>query len=444
MRALAAWLLCAFLTFHATSFSQSLDNPVLGQADGLLRAGKAEEAWNLLAPLEARHAGEPDFDYTFAVAALESGRPDRATFILERVIALNPGHMAARLEMARAYFALRDYERAEREFNVILRSGPPPETRALINSYLARMADPTAVGDGGFSGYVEAGYGRDTNVPAATAQASIFIPSLATVFVPDPLFSRRPDDFFRIAGGVEYAHPLTRALTLMGGAELQQRSHSDLDTLDSRSVDLDAALLQRLDERDTVQYTVRHNDYELDHARYRRMQSAGVQWARNFGARARLSLSGQGSRIRYLQEDVQASSSDLVAAGINAAYLFHPATRTVGQAGFYAGADNSVAGRTDGDRRLYGGSLGVQRQLVRTLDGFLSFSLLYSDYRQPNADFGQTRRDRQRDMAVGLAWNFADGWSLRPQILGTRNRSNLPLNDYRRTETSVVLRRSWD
>src|SRR5687767_231184 len=55
MRALAAWLLCAFLTFHVPCFSQSLDNPVLGQADALLRAGKAEEAWDLLAPLEARH-----------------------------------------------------------------------------------------------------------------------------------------------------------------------------------------------------------------------------------------------------------------------------------------------------------------------------------------------------------------------------------------------------
>jgi tetratricopeptide (TPR) repeat protein len=444
MRWLQAVMLCIALAQPGIAPSQSLDNPILGQAEALLKDGQAEEAWKLLAPLEARHAGEADFDYLLAVAALESGRPDRATFILERVIALNPGHMAARLEMARAYFALRDFERAEREFNIVLRSGPAAETRALIGSYLARMKRPAAAGDPGFSGYAEAVYGRDTNVPAAAARGSVFIPSLAAEFTPDPLSTRRPDDFTRLGAGVEYGHPVGRNLDIVAGAELQQRMHSELDVFDSRSVDLHGALVHRLNERDNLQYTLRHSSYDLDYAAYRRMQSAGVQWARSFGERARLAVSGQGYRIRYMPELLESSSSDLVAGGLNLAYVLDAATRTVAQAGFYGGWDNAVADRADGDRRLYGLSVGLQRVLKARLEAFAAFSLLYSDYERPNADFGITRRDRQRDLAVGLAWNFADGWSLRPQVAGTRNRSNLPLNDYRRTETSLTLRRTWD
>src|SRR5688572_20406570 len=130
MRWIPSVLLCIVLGAHAgTGLSQALDNPVLGKAEALLRAGKAGDAWQLLSPLEAQHAGQPDFDYLLGIAALESARPNRATFILERVITVNPGHLAARLEMARAYFALGDFERAEREFNLILKASPPAETR---------------------------------------------------------------------------------------------------------------------------------------------------------------------------------------------------------------------------------------------------------------------------------------------------------------------------
>src|SRR5687768_16113255 len=132
MRWIAAVVLCVLLGVRAgLALPQALDHPALGEAEALVRAGKAEQAWALLAPLEREHAGRPDFDYLLGLAALESGRPNRATFVLERVITVNPGHLAARLEMARAYFALNDFERAEREFGFILQSAPPAEIRSL-------------------------------------------------------------------------------------------------------------------------------------------------------------------------------------------------------------------------------------------------------------------------------------------------------------------------
>src|SRR5829696_2039676 len=101
IRSIAVLAVCLSLALRTgASLSQEADLAVLGQAEALVRSGQAEQAWQLLAPLEPQYAGRPDFDYLLGVAALESGRPNRATFVLERVITTNPGHLAARLEMA--------------------------------------------------------------------------------------------------------------------------------------------------------------------------------------------------------------------------------------------------------------------------------------------------------------------------------------------------------
>jgi hypothetical protein len=445
MRWIPPVLLCVLLSVRVgICLSQPLDNAVLSQGDALIRAGRADEAWQRLAPLEWQYAGQPDFDYLLALAALESGRPNRATFILERVITVNPRHVAARLAMARALFALRDYERAEREFNFILNSDPPADTRSLVHAYLAKMAVPVGPVDSGFRAYVELAVGRDTNVSAGAAQDSVFIPGLGADFVPDSMFRRRPDDFLALGGGMEYAHALATDLSVVGGADFRQRWHSDVDAFDARAADLHVTLVHRLDHRDRMQYAARHNQYDLDNARYRETQSLAGQWSRSFSQRARITALAQGYRIRYLQEHAKASSSNLLAAGASATYAVDQSARTVAAVAVSVGRDSAVAGRADGDRRVYGFGVGLQRRLASRLEGYARYSVLNSDYETENPDFRVMRRDRQHDAALGLAWHIADGWSLRPQIARTSHHSNLPLNEYRRTETSVTLRRVWD
>ena len=79
--ALAALVFATLLAVAGGAHSQA--GPDLGSADALIRAGKAEEAWQLLAPHESQRAGDAEYDYLLAVAALESGRENLATFILE-------------------------------------------------------------------------------------------------------------------------------------------------------------------------------------------------------------------------------------------------------------------------------------------------------------------------------------------------------------------------
>jgi hypothetical protein len=417
--------------------------PDLAQAAALVRAGKAEEAWQLLAPHEARHAGRAEFDYQLAVAALESGRANRASFILERILAVEPGHLAARLELARSYVALHDYERARRELDLILQADPAAETRALVERLSKSLRGKGAAGVE-LAGYFELTAGHDTNASAAMAQSSVFLPGLDAEFIPEAGFARRADGFGAVAAGVELASALTERHAVFGGVDVRQRMHEDVAALDATNIDLRAGLQSQLDARDRLRFTLRHHEEELDYARYRRVRGMAVEWARLYGERARLAIAAQGQRVRYLQPDLAASSSDLVALAASGGWLLDQASRKLVVASAYLGHDNATAGRADGDRYLAGLSFGLQRRLGARLEGYASASILHSDYQDRNPDFAITRRDRQTDLALGLVWQLAEGWSLRPQLLHTRNRSNTQINDYKRTEASLTVRFVWD
>ena len=71
-------------------------------AQALMSQGKPAEAYGYLLPFEDKFAGNVEFDYALGVAALDSGKSDKATLAFERVLAVNPNFAGARLDMARA------------------------------------------------------------------------------------------------------------------------------------------------------------------------------------------------------------------------------------------------------------------------------------------------------------------------------------------------------
>lgn len=64
--------------------------PDLQKAEELLRANKAQEAYDLLEPFEFDQAGELKYDYLLGLAALESGKSEKSSLVFERVLAVEP------------------------------------------------------------------------------------------------------------------------------------------------------------------------------------------------------------------------------------------------------------------------------------------------------------------------------------------------------------------
>ncbi len=129
---------CLVLSIVCAAFAPAVhaQQNEVARAEQLMREGKPADAYALLTPLEDKYAGDVQFDYALGVAALDSGKADRATLAFERVLAVNPNYAGARLDMARAYFQLGDAERAKTEFLAVQASRPPAEAAAVITRYL--------------------------------------------------------------------------------------------------------------------------------------------------------------------------------------------------------------------------------------------------------------------------------------------------------------------
>src|SRR5574341_400922 len=116
------------LALFTASITAGADE-VTDRAKRLLAQQQAKEAYALLAPLEEKRAGDPEFDYLLGIAALDAGEPERAVFALERVLALQPNNALARAEIARAYFIMGERETAKREFQAVREQPIPSEAK---------------------------------------------------------------------------------------------------------------------------------------------------------------------------------------------------------------------------------------------------------------------------------------------------------------------------
>jgi tetratricopeptide (TPR) repeat protein len=422
VRRLAGGLL--IVLFAALAQAQPAE---LARAEALIREGRPQEALSLLLPLEAANAGTPAYDYLLGIAALEAGDPSLATLVLERVVAVNPGHMAARLEMGRGYFALGDTERARQEFEAVLRSDPPPAQRALIERYLERIRHRPAALAPSVSGYVEASLGRDSHVNAGVAGGGVLVAA--------ELRRRESDTFAALGGGLGFSRDLG-GRELFAGADVSRRMHFDLDEFDALAADLNAGVKTRLGERDSLRLSLQHAEYDArDSGVRRRIQGAAAQWTRRLARHAQLSAFGEALRIRYRSDAMRSDDSDMALAGVRASRALDATGDTLLAVDAYGGHDNATAGRVDGDRRMLGASGTLTRRLASRLDGHLALAALESDY-----DSG--RRDRYYRAAVGASRPIAPAWRLSAELSRMHNRSSEPGTEYGRTEAVVSLRRS--
>ncbi len=100
--------------------TQSLTLPqTVQQGRELLNNQRPDQAFKLFRQQESFHAGNPQFDYWYGVAALRNGKAIEASVALERVIAQQPLHAGARIELVAVYIQLNQFDAAERQLDFL-------------------------------------------------------------------------------------------------------------------------------------------------------------------------------------------------------------------------------------------------------------------------------------------------------------------------------------
>ncbi|MDZ7827311.1 MAG: tetratricopeptide repeat protein [Gammaproteobacteria bacterium] len=110
----------------------------------LLSQQQYQRAYEQASAAEERYEGNPEFDFAYGLAALESGHYPEAIFALERVVLARPDQLRVRLELGRAHFLAGNYRAAQTEFARVLSQDPPAGVRANIDRFMEPDRDGAA------------------------------------------------------------------------------------------------------------------------------------------------------------------------------------------------------------------------------------------------------------------------------------------------------------
>ncbi len=439
---------CLFLSLIVTMActapvlaASDLSQADLSQADRMIREGKAKAAYNMLKPYEFERSGDVRFDYLLGLAALESGRPDEATLAFERVLIQNPNFLGARLDLARAWFALNLYDLAKEELQKLNEMNPPPSARKVIDRYLVLIEERTAVAGPGttFSGYLEGRYGRDSNVNASPGNSTVYIPAFAGNITLNADSVGLADNYYGLAFGLNGAYRNSAGNSFLAGIEAvdkRLRKQTAFDTTDYKGM----IGVSHQSDRSGYNIGIQYDQMMLNDLSYRKTTSFGfdTQWA--FDPVSALFLFGQLVIQRYDGLVNNANDSDIILAGVGYAYAYGEDEKSSLYLSLYTGRDMAVRSRVDGDKNLIGLKGGISHAILPSLTGQLNAGYQHGAYDLSNALFQVGRRDQLIEAGAGLVWQFAKGWSFRPSVSYLQSNSNIAIYDYRRTDLSVALR----
>ena len=419
------------------------DDGLLTQADKLLKSGKARDAYVLLEPYQSERAGDQNYDYLLGIAALDSGKPNEAIFALERVLAVNPNHLQARAEIARAYFAAGETAASQQEFETVRKQNPPSEVNAAIEKYLdaieqARAGERTTV-----NGYLEAAGGWDSNVNSATANNQIAIPAFGgAIATLSANGVKLHDTFGNVGGGINVRHPISPEWAVFGGASFNQRLNSTQTMFDTTG--LDGNLGVNLPKGDnSYSIALQAQDFDLDYTPYRIAKGLTAQWLRNLDQSSQVSVYYQYTGLHYPGQDVRDANRNVLGAAYARALggEYTPVVYAGGFAGEEKERRNNVPYL---GHKPYGLRAGGEMKINPKSTLFGSVNIEWRDYNGQDPLFLVTRKDTQADLSLGVGYVPVKRWKITPSLSYTRNRSNVVISDYTRAVYSIAVRRDFN
>lgn len=456
----------------------------LKKAEELMRQGRAADAYNLLQPLTTQNAGNVDFDYLLGIAALDSGRPDEALNAFERVLAVNPAHMGARLDMGRTFFAMGSLDLAKQEFERVRAANPPPAARNVVDKYLAAIEERSKEEKRRLTGYLEAGAGYDDNITSVTSAFQSGSQQAFGFVGLDPTGNavRRRAPFLNIGGGLDFYGAVTDTFAITAGIDAKQRYHEpksapqdgrpqlageggprDNSAYDSQTIDLRVGVAVKLDPRTLFNVNLKRQEFRQDgdtpiNPAQPRATADRDTNALAYDVRYALTPESQaGVFFQYANNrmlTINTQDTDQVVLGLSYLHAFQRQGNPVVFVSAFQSDDYALrpqdppVNSTDVSKRVRGLRFYGQYSVAGNAD---LFTALGYSRREDQTDYSRTARgnairlgiDDTFEVGLGVNWRFAPLWSLRGQVQHTKNESNLELYSFKRTETSVTVRREF-
>ena len=416
---------------RSASIAQDLKN--------LVEQGKLSDAYQL-GQAHPDQLGDPDFDFFYGLAAVESGRLGEGVLALERYLLNFPANDRARLELARAYFLLGEDARARDEFVSIREKNPPPQILQTIDRYL----DAIRIRQGRYETtsrfYLEAGFGRDSNVNSGVASSSLNLPTLGNVFV-SPSGTRLADKFFHFAGGGIVTKPVAPGISVFFSGDATLKNFESETAFNQGIANLSGGATW-LKEDDIYRAALTFNRAIIENDNYRDVSGISADWIRKLNQQQSVTTS-----ISYALLDYQGANSvrnaGITGLGLGLRQVLSGQWQPVlSVSGNYAQERNQES-RPDLGRDLYGGNVQINFSPGAEWGINLGYTMSKSRYGSADPLMLVTRADSYQSVDIALIRLIDRHWSVRAEVSKIKNTSNIALYEFNKDVFAVKLRHEW-
>lgn len=410
------------------------DEPDLARAELLVSERRYQEAYDLLDAFSESIPGSGTFNYLAGRAALGSGQPERARGLLARSLDTYPDSVAAHLALGLAYFQLGMLAEAKIAFETVIRfDNLPPDLASQAQIY-ARAAKSYLEGGNRllWHGYAATGIGqyRVNSTRGTNALGG----------------GDRRDTFYnaRLGGGLNYDLPDNYALD--ASLDYRFRYYDNPDSRNDSDLRWRAAGSRSFGE-DNLALGLRGRTSYRGEGIYRNDYGLFADYRYRLDTDNQLTTGGELRRRRYPNGAMQDRTFSSAVVNIGWVHALNGGDSSISLVAH--GGYNFATNRPDGESVVYGLTANYDFTLTKTLGGFLFGWWEHDSFDTDRIHFhpdaidqsvNLTRKDNLYEVGAGLVWDFAPGWSLRPEILYIRDQSNATAFNYSSTEAWINIR----
>jgi hypothetical protein len=412
----------------------------------LFDAGQSVEAYELGQELQPALAGDPRFDYYFGASAVDSGDASQGVFALERVLLLEPGNQAARLELARGYFQLEEYQRSRNEFEIVMQSEPPEEVQEKVQNFLDAIRRKESRYRTTAASFFRIGAGHDSNANAATDdETTTFFGNNGTVgakIALNPNSRAAASRFTDIALGANFSFPLTPSWAIRTGTSLEASLYSDdiASDVNTTVFNFYGGVEQTL-KNHKLSYTASHQALVLKDDFYRNLSSFSLGWRYNLNEKSLVSAFARLGQIEYQRANDNLRDTDSTVIGARYLYKLGATFSPIIIAGVQLGSDH--AQREDPtikafvERDFSGFNLGTQLSFSQKSALSANMNWLKSEYIGTDPRFNQSREDELFSIRLEHNYLITKRWKINSYINHSDNQSIAGLYEYTRDRFGI-------
>lgn len=430
-------VICIGLLAIVTSASAVFAAPA-DDIKALLDKGDAAGAYTL-GKNHPDQLGNPQFDFYFGVAAIDSGRAGEGVLALERYAVNFPDNANARLELARGYFVMGDDQRAREEFNAVLSTKPPAAVVANIERFLdaLRSRESTYRTTAGL--FVELGYGYDSNVNGGVGSANINLPVFGNVVIGQTGVKTK-SNFSWLAIGGQISHPISPGLAVFAGGQIDGKFNSsgEAQQFDQGNIAANGGI-SYFKDKNFYRLTASRAEVSVDYNRFRTVSSLSGEWLHQIDELQTISPFLQTAQFDYAGNN-RVRDAEFHAAGIGYRKAFIDKWQPLLTLSINTGKEHNTEGRPDLGREIYGGRAALAITPIPKWALSVGSTYQKSRYSGPDTLLATTRSDNYYAADAVASYAYTRDLSLRAELLLSKNSSNLELYTYRRDMLTFKIR----